>query len=154
MSLLLAKIRGILEDEDLGNFVTLSVFEKSSSIGSLSIKYDPDAGDTLIFILGEIPTTTLTLHNTLGGGNLQVPIGKKWRGAVQIARGGNNFTYAIWESNTLDTADGTQLTLNDSLITNEKMTIPFELAAQKFLTFEKVSNNGNVVGGIIVESNA
>ena len=147
------------EDEDLGNFVTDSVWSLgTASAGTASRKYDPDAGDTLIFVDGVNLTATGTLHNAIDGStNLEVPTGKKWTVILTLGfLSTTGPTFKIRASDTVDTADGTILyTQTKASVTNEKVTTPvLALAAGKFLTYEKTANNALFSGAIIIESDA
>ena len=148
-----------IEDEDLGNFVTDSAWALgTTSIGSINRKYDPDAGDTLIFVDGVNQTATGTFHNAIDGStNLQVPTGKKWTVVLTIQfLVTTGPTFKIRASATVDTADGTVLyTQTKASTTTEQVTTPIlELAADDFLTYEKTANNATFQGAIIIESDA
>ena len=148
-----------IEDEELGNFISDSAWSLgTSNIGSINRKYDPDAGDTLIFVDGVALTATGTLHNAIDGStNLQVPTGKKWTVVLTIGfRVTTGPTFKIRGSATVDTADGnTHYTQTKASVTNEKVTTPvLTLAADEFLTYEVTANTATFLGATIIESDA
>jgi len=127
----------------------------NSQLGYISVKYD-EINDKIIGIEFESMTTTTTLHTIDTRANLQCPVGKKWQ-VLLLMGGGTSSIFAVWASNTLDTADGTKLWGNSqSLPASTRITVTqiIKIPANKYLTIERVANTVQHLSGIIVESDA
>jgi len=147
-------------DEDVGNQVCLDYYNSSNGVsGKICAKYDDT--DTLITIKPGAVVGTVTLHNVRDDSNLKNTSGQDWVVLLiigAIGSSGNDPTFKIRASDTLDTADGTVLEdhsvahLNTVTTgTDESITVRLIVPTGKFLTLEEVTNNITVLAGIVIE---
>ncbi len=105
--------------------------------------------------LSEEPNGTLSLHHR--GANYQVTAGKKFI-ATHITLLNNNTTGTaradLWESTTVDTADGTEVisNFNQGVSTNVVIPCHIEFAASKFVTVVNTSAFTFCVAGYEVDA--